>query len=529
MGTSRLSRRAALPRSRSIPASGALLAAAAVLSTAAVAVTEAARAAKAAPAVAAASCSAGGMPWEDCDAAAAAAAAATTTIPPTTTTTLAGRIWPNVVRLASQASPQAAWGVYMAVRPHLHYQDLLAIFTFGWGSVPLGRALHRAVTALWTARTGSRGGGTATQSFRAYEETRFYAVLYHWAQAVQLSLLVYIVDVACLLYGAMTSSGTTGTGTPAFDHHLHLLHLHHLHPDQGPPSSIDVSLCFAKVVYTLWLARVCAKFKHYLLAKYVPKRLDWRNHDNDPTNDINNMDGLVNLIDHLFNAIIGGVAAMVIIDILELSGLGVRSAFALGSAGTLAVTLGTQSLVGHIVSGFTMTTSNRFYVGDYVQLSKGGTGQVTFAGTVESLGWLETTIRGSNDQVTTIPNSQLEGIQVCNLSRNTMCQVRQVLRFRYRDAAILPTLLPAIRDEIIASCPKTVTDGRRPCRVVWTDYCDSHLEVVVDVHFDGIKPIGDAYWSNRQEVLLAIHRAVVDKHGISFAVMESTCRTQLQQ
>lgn len=459
----------------------------------------------------------------------------TATITTTANTTLAGRIWPLILNVLNKFSLREAWRVWVRIRPFLHYQDLIAILVLGWGSVPLGKVLYQTVTSkILQRRSGGSGSGSSTSTdantkqdgagdgqqpqpqhqLKAYEETRFYAVVFHLAQAVQLSLLVYCVDLLCLLYHA----GTVETS----DHHHHSQEGSNV---DGPTSSfssghttIDVSLSFAKVVYTLWLARVCAKFKHYILAKYVPKLS--RREDK-------NMDGLIALVDHLINAMIGGVAAMVIIDILELSGLGVRSAFALGSAGTLAITLGTQTLVTHIVSGFTMTTSNRFYVGDFVQLSKGGTGQVTFAGTVESLGWLETTIRGSNDQVTTIPNAQLEGIQVCNLSRNTMCQVRQVLRFKYQDASILPTLLPSIREEIIASCPKIVTDGRRPCRVVWTDYCESHLEVIVDVHFDGIKPIGDAYWNNRQDVLLAIQRAV-DKHGVKFAVMESIGRT-LQQ
>lgn len=340
------------------------------------------------------------------------------------------------------------------------------------------------------------GGASAGQQkpCKLFEETRLYEIVLHLAQAMKLSLLVYVVDVLCLLYNAVLGERDQA-GVNIGDATL-----------SGP---IDVSLCFAKVVYTLWSATVCAKFKHYVLAKYMPA-----------LGDDKNMDGLVNLINHLINAIIGGIAAMIIIDILELSGLGIRSAFALGSAGTLAITLGTQTLVTHIVSGFTMTTSNRFYVGDFVQLSKGGTSQVTFAGTVESLGWLETTIRGSNDQVTTIPNAQLEGIQVCNLSRNKMCQVKQMLRFRYQDASQLPAVLKSIKEEIIAACPKIVTDGRRPCRVVWTDYCDTHLEVMVDVHFDGIKPIGDAFWDNRQEVLFAIQRAV-DRQGLEFAVIES--------
>jgi small-conductance mechanosensitive channel len=457
----------------------------------------------------------------------------TTTSTMKSNTALAGRIWPLIVRVFNKVSFQEGWKIWIKISPSFHYQDLIAIILLGWCSVPCCTVLYNTFTMkiLQSKRKGTENDNEnekqPSSQYQDFEQTNFFTVIYHLAQAIQLSLLVYCVDLMCLLYDAFEDQ-----------HHYHYHHDHHHHLDHHPDDSmysgtaattttiatamaIDVPLSFAKVVYTLWLAMVTAKAKHHVLVQYLP---EWTTYDDDKRN---NFDGLVALINHVVNAIIGGVAAMIIIDILELSGLGIRSAFALGSAGTLAITLGTQSLVHHIVSGFTMTTSNRFYVGDFVQLSKGGSSQVTFAGTVESLGWLETTIRGSNDQVTTIPNAQLEGIQVCNLSRNTMCQVKLTLHFKYQDATKLSTVLPSIKNEIIASCPKIISDGRRPCRVVWSDYCESYLEVIVDVHFDNMKPIGDEYWNNRQTVLMAIQRAV-DSHNVQFAVMESIGRALLQ-
>jgi small-conductance mechanosensitive channel len=219
---------------------------------------------------------------------------------------------------------------------------------------------------------------------------------------------------------------------------------------------------------------------------------------------------------------IGGVAAMIIIDILELSGLGIRSAFALGSAGTLAITLGTQTLVTHIVSGFTMTTSNRFYVGDLVKFGS-AVGGNAFMGTIVSMGWLETTIRGADELIHTIPNAKLEGIAVSNLSRNERCQVKQTLRFHYEDVHKLSDLMVDMRNEIIAATSEfIVTDGSRPCRVCWTGYTDRFLEVLVDVHFVGIKPVGDKFCANREKVLMAIQTAV-DKHGVKLAVLKCGC------
>mmetsp|Transcript_26572 Transcript_26572/g.78596 ORF Transcript_26572/g.78596 Transcript_26572/m.78596 type:complete len:97 (+) Transcript_26572:182-472(+) len=64
-----------------------------------------------------------------------------------------------------------------------------------------------------------------------------------------------------------------------------------------------------------------------------------------------------------------------------------------------------------------------------------------------------------------------------------------------------------IKEEIKLSCPELILDGSRPFRVHWRDFKQDHLEVIVDCHFN-LKPVGDAYFNNRQRVLEAIARAV---------------------
>jgi ABC-type thiamine transport system ATPase subunit len=98
--------------------------------------------------------------------------------------------------------------------------------------------------------------------------------------------------------------------------------------------------------------------------------------------------------------------------------------------------------------------------------------------------------------------------RVKNISRLSMCQVKENLRLRYEDAERIPACCAAILQEIRGACPNAITDGTRPFRAVLRAFERDHLVVMVDVHFVGIKPIGSAYWNNRQEALLAIHRAV---------------------
>lgn len=116
-----------------------------------------------------------------------------------------------------------------------------------------------------------------------------------------------------------------------------------------------------------------------------------------------------------------------------------------------------------------------------------------------------------------IPNSQVVGQRVQNLSRADICQVEQTLWFTYEDIGKMEDIVKAIKDEIRASCPKLITDGSRPLRVHFSDFKDDHLEVAVNVNFKFSPSNGDEYLDNRQVVLQAIARAV-KKNGVEFAL-----------
>ena len=127
-------------------------------------------------------------------------------------------------------------------------------------------------------------------------------------------------------------------------------------------------------------------------------------------------------------------------------------------------------------------------------------------------------IQNSDDVVVGVPNSQLTGQRVYNLSRTPQSQVKQTLRIRYEDASKIPLLLETIKEEITNDCDKLIP-GR--LRAHWSNFEDDHLQVVVDAHFS-IKPTGNEYHDNRQKVLQAIYRAV-KKTGVNFEKSSSVC------
>jgi hypothetical protein len=113
----------------------------------------------------------------------------------------------------------------------------------------------------------------------------------------------------------------------------------------------------------------------------------------------------------------------------------------------------------------------------------------------------------SDEVLVSIPNTDLLKERVSNLSRVRHSQVKQILRIRYDDVDKIPILIDQIKYEIKKVCPSIIADGSRPFRVHWTAINNDHCEITVDTRHH-IKPIGDAYLDNKQNVLTAIYTAL---------------------
>lgn len=153
------------------------------------------------------------------------------------------------------------------------------------------------------------------------------------------------------------------------------------------------------------------------------------------------------------------------------------------------------------VSGFALQASDKVYEGEEVLFGNGVKGNVV------RMGILETLVKHSGEMITAVPNKDLANQKITNLSRLKFSQVTQTLRFDYKDADKIPSIINEIRREIRESCPRVVTDGSRPCRVFWSNYGETSLEVIVDVRIKS-PPIGDTFFEGRQEILMAINRAL---------------------
>ena len=368
------------------------------------------------------------------------------------TSTLAGQINPLLQRfLLTKEQRKAIWNGICEVAT---FSDILFLVTVGWALVPTIRLPYESLLSTPTE---------AAPNFRS--STAFY-VSQTLAEMARLGLIVYLFDMFKIVL--------VGAG-------FHI------------PRGERLTHAFSYILYTVWVTTRLSHAKKYLLCKLTMES-----------------EGRLQVFNRLVDAALFLCAIFVILDILKLQmGLAMRGVVAFGSLGTLVFSLASKDIAANWLYGIILSASDRIYEGDAVRLQKSG-----FSGKVARLGWLETVLRGSDEIMLTIPNSQLLSQQVCNLSRIEQSQVKQVLRFPYSDSDKLPQLLQDIKTEIRTHCPSIITDGSRPFRCLWTNFEKGHLEVVVDAHFR-IKPVGDAYHENRQRVLLAIDRAV-RKNNMAF-------------
>jgi len=137
---------------------------------------------------------------------------------------------------------------------------------------------------------------------------------------------------------------------------------------------------------------------------------------------------------------------------------------------------------------------------------------------------MNTDIRGYDEIISRVPNSQVANQKVQNISRIGRSQVKQFIYFDYKDIDKIPDVIQDIKVEIAHSCPKLVVDGSRPFWCHWREFKQEKLEVVVDTHFT-IQHGSTEYFDTKQKVLEAIARAA-KKNEVRFALPVLSIRNE---
>jgi small-conductance mechanosensitive channel len=365
----------------------------------------------------------------------------------------------------------------------IHVIDLIVLCAIGWLCVPtvgvvyafLDKAaekgkkkIKRVASTITSRRADSTTRLDSEEDDDSYENSYTYQMAVLVSQMAKLALLVYLCDIAVV--------GMHSIGYDAADLRR-------------------MSTLFTKILYMSWFARRIQSVKSYYMNRLTLKAPE-------------NCDK-VKLVNNVLDLSVLALLGVKIMDLLSLeTGFAFTSVAFFGTTSTLIISLASQEFAKGVTAGIEMSTSDRFYEGDNCHFGDGTQGYI------EKMGFLRTKVRKYDGSILDIPNTQLGGQRLVNVSKTKTCQVLTKIHFEYDVIQKIPGALEICKEEIKSACPKLITEGK-PFRAKISALEIHHVEVTFNTHFR-LPPTGEEFWANRQELFLAIDRGV-KKAGLDYA------------
>lgn len=368
---------------------------------------------------------------------------------------LTGKISSILTKLSN--APSKNKEVLSALQHNMNTLDIIPICMLGWIMKPVSKYIYNKVFPTFLKRS------------RDYKQTILYFVTNILSSIGRIALIVYLFDILDVI---LTVIGFEIA------------------------AKYEFSTIVAKVCYTVFAALQMKEYKNALLQKEKRKNSRYP----------------ITLINRSLNLLLYIVSGLILVDTLHIDmGVTLSSLFAFSGVGTIVLSLASQNIATGLMNGLEISVSQNFVVGDEIRMSDGT------QGIVAKLGILGMDIEGDDDLTMEIPYSDVREQKIINLSNASKSQVKQTLRFQYKDMYRLKSILDEIKIELKTSCSSTlITDGTSSFTVVMTDYKEDHISVIVDTHHY-VRPSCAEYDTMRQGVLEAIAR-VMERNNMNFAL-----------
>ncbi|MFL9502175.1 mechanosensitive ion channel domain-containing protein [Rhodopseudomonas sp. G2_2311] len=203
------------------------------------------------------------------------------------------------------------------------------------------------------------------------------------------------------------------------------------------------------------------------------------------------------------------IIAFAIIVGFNALGYNVTAGLAALGIGGIAIALGAQKTIEHLVGSLTLVTDQPMRVGDFCKF--GDT-----SGTIEDIGMRSTRIRTLDRTVVTVPNGALAALQIENFSRRDKFWFHPILELRYETSAEqIRTLLASLR-EMLLDHPDVDND---PARVRLIGLAPAALKVEIFAYVHAVD--GDTFLEVQEDLMLKILE-LVEAAGTGFAAGSQT-------
>lgn len=205
------------------------------------------------------------------------------------------------------------------------------------------------------------------------------------------------------------------------------------------------------------------------------------------------------------------IIIVAVLLVLQNLGVNLGAVLAFGGIGGLAIGLAAKDMLANFFGGLTIYLDRPFKVGDWI-LSP----DRTIEGTVEKIGWRQTTIRKFDKRPLYVPNATFSTIAVENPSRMTHRRINVTVGVRYADVNEAAAIAAAIR-QMLAGHEEIAADQTLIVNV--NEFAASSVDIFIYAFTktkDWVR-----YHEVREDVLLKIESIIAD-HGAEIAFPTST-------
>ena len=192
--------------------------------------------------------------------------------------------------------------------------------------------------------------------------------------------------------------------------------------------------------------------------------------------------------------------------ILQTFGFSISGILAFGGIGGVAVGFAAKDMLANFFGGLMIYLDRPFRKGDWIRSP-----DRELEGTVENIGWRQTSIRNFRKNVIYIPNSVFMNIIVENPSRMTHRRIREVIGLRYKD---LPKMLSIVEDVKTMISNHSDIDHNQTTIVNFDSYNDSSIDFFIITYADTTE--WARYHEIKQDVLMKIGE-IIEKNNAEIA------------
>ena len=189
--------------------------------------------------------------------------------------------------------------------------------------------------------------------------------------------------------------------------------------------------------------------------------------------------------------------------ILQTFGFSISGVLAFGGIGGVAVGFAAKDMLANFFGGLMIYLDRPFRKGDWIRSP-----DRELEGTVENIGWRQTSIRNFRKNVIYIPNSVFMNIIVENPSRMTHRRIREVIGLRYKD---LPKMLSIVEDVKTMISNHSDIDHNQTTIVNFDSYNDSSIDFFIITYANTTEWV--KYHEIKQDVLIKIGKIIENNNA----------------